>query len=87
MAKALKVTVSMPEELLERIDREARGRGISRSGFLVEAARHELGWPSPAQIDAATERGRVALAGAGSFESADLIRANRATRDARDQRR
>jgi metal-responsive CopG/Arc/MetJ family transcriptional regulator len=24
MAKALKVTVSMPEELLERIDREAR---------------------------------------------------------------
>jgi metal-responsive CopG/Arc/MetJ family transcriptional regulator len=87
MAKASKVTVSIPAELLERIDREARRRGISRSDFLVEAAWHELGCASPAQIDAAIERGRAALAGAGSFESADLIRADRATRDARDRRR
>jgi predicted transcriptional regulator len=79
MAKMSKVTVSIPDELLERIDREARRRGISRSGFLVEAARRELGWASPAQIDAAIERGRAALAEAGSFESADLIRDERAT--------
>jgi hypothetical protein len=87
MAKAPKVIILIPNELLERIDREAKERGTSRSGFLVEAARHELAWPGSAQIDAATERGHIALAGVGRFESADLIRADRTTRDARDRRR
>ena len=87
MAKASKVAVSIPAELLERVDREARRCGMSRSGFLAEAARRELGWASPAQIDAALERGRAALAEAGSFESADLMRAERAARDGRDRRR
>jgi metal-responsive CopG/Arc/MetJ family transcriptional regulator len=87
MAKALKVMVSIPDELLTRIDREAEERGTSRSAFLQEAARHELGWPDPARVDAALERGRAALAEAGSFESAELIRAEREARDARDRRR
>ncbi len=42
---------------------------------------------SPARIDAAIERGRAALAGAGRFESADLIRADREARDKQDGRR
>jgi predicted transcriptional regulator len=87
MSKALKVMVSMPDELLERIDRAADERGTSRSGFLQEAARRELGWPDPAVIDAALERGRAALHVAGRFESADLIRAARKARDDRDRRR
>lgn len=87
MADASKVIVSVPDELLERIDREAKERGTSRSGFLVEAARRELGGPGAVQIDAAIEQGYVALAGAGRFESADLIRADRATRDVRDRHR
>jgi metal-responsive CopG/Arc/MetJ family transcriptional regulator len=87
MAQAAKVIVSIPGELLERIDREARKPGMSRSDFVVEAAQRELGWASSAQIDAAIERSRTALAEAGSFESTDLIRAERATRDARDRRR
>jgi hypothetical protein len=87
MAKATKVLVTMPDDLLDRIDRETRSIGSTRSDFLQEAARRQLGWPDPATIDAALERGRAALAGAGSFEAADLIRADREARDARDRRR
>lgn len=87
MARAAKVMVSIPDELLERIDREAEGRGTTRSGFLQEAARRELGWPDPLRIDAALDRGRAALADAGSFESVELIRTEREARDARDRRR
>jgi len=83
-AKATKVMISMPEDLLERVDRAAGERGTSRSAFLQEAARRELGWPDPATVDAALERGRNALARAGAFESAELVRAER---DARDRRR
>ena len=79
--------VSIPDERLERIDREAEGRGTTRSGFLQEAARRELGWPDPDRIDAALDRGRAALADAGSFEAVELIRIEREARDARDQRR
>lgn len=87
MSRSAKVMISVPEDLLERIDREASQRGTSRSTFLQEAARRELGWPDPVAFDAALERGRAALAAAGSFESADLIRSERDARDARDRRR
>ena len=82
-----KVLISLPDELLQRIDREAERRSSTRSGFLQQAARRELGWPDPAALDAALERGRAALAGAGAFESADVIRSERDSRDARDRRR
>lgn len=82
-----KVMISMSEQLLERVDREARARGKTRSAFLQEAARRELGWPDPVKIDVALDRGRAALAKAGHFESAGLIRGERDARDARDRRR
>jgi Arc/MetJ-type ribon-helix-helix transcriptional regulator len=85
MPKATKVLVTMPDDLLERIDRETKSAGTTRSDFLQEAARRQLGWPDPAAIDAALERGRRALSGAGSFESAELIRAAREERDIRDR--
>jgi len=85
--KTKKVMISLPDDLLERIDRAAAERRTSRSAFIQEAARRELGWPDPAAIDAALERARAALAGAGRFESAELIRAERDARDARDRRR
>jgi HicB_like antitoxin of bacterial toxin-antitoxin system len=87
MAKAQKVMVSIPDDLLGRIDREADERGTTRSGFLQEAARRELGWPDPVAMDAALARGRAALEDLGGFESVDLIRAEREERDARDRRR
>jgi hypothetical protein len=82
-----KILVSLPDDLLERIDREARARGTNRSRFLQEAARRQLGWPDPAALRAALTRGRRALAEIGSFESADLIRKQRQAADARDRRR
>jgi predicted transcriptional regulator len=82
-----KVLISLPDDLLERIDREARVRGSTRSAFLQEAAQRELGWPSRESLNAALQRGRDALAGLGPFESADLIRDERLEHDARDRRR
>ncbi len=82
-----KVMISISDDLLERVDREAGARGSTRSAFLQEAARRELGWPDPARIDAALKRGRQALAEAGAFESAEVIRRQRDGRDARDRRR
>jgi len=82
-----KVLISMPDELLARVDREADRRGATRSGFLQDAAQRELGWPDPAALDAALDRGRAALVSVGAFESAELIRGERDARDARDRRR
>lgn len=87
MEKATKVLVTMPVDLLERIDRETRSLGQTRSEFLQEAVRRRLGWPDPLTVDAALLRGRAALAELGSFESAEVIRSDREERDARDQRR
>jgi len=78
-----KVLITVPDELLQRIDREARARKLTRSRFLQEAARRELGWPTADVMDTALERGRRALAHAGAFESADLIRRDRDARDGR----
>jgi hypothetical protein len=82
-----KVLISIPDELLAAIDREASARGDSRSSFLQAAARRELGRPSKARIQAALERGQRALHDVGAFESADVIRADRDARDAADRRR
>ena len=82
-----KVLISVPDDLLERIDREANARGTTRSRFLEEAARRELGWPDPEELDEAVVRAREALAPYGAFESADLIREDREARDAGDRRR
>jgi metal-responsive CopG/Arc/MetJ family transcriptional regulator len=38
-----KVMVSIPDDLLGHIDAEAARRGVSRSGFLQEAARQRIG--------------------------------------------
>ena len=77
-----KVLISVPDELLERIDRAAKARKTTRSRFIEEAAQHELGWPAAESMDAAVNRAREALASAGPFESAGLIRRDREARDA-----
>ena len=82
----VKVLISMPGDLLQRVDREAAAKGTSRSRFLQDAAARELGTPSRERIAAALARGRDALAGAGAFESAALIREGREARDAADRR-
>ena len=82
-----KVLVSIPDDLLERVDREADRRRITRSALLQQAARRELGWSDISAIDAALQRGREAMVGAGTFESVDEIRRERDEHDVLHRRR
>ncbi|CDZ60866.1 DNA-binding protein, CopG family [Neorhizobium galegae bv. orientalis] len=42
VAKAVRINITLPEDVLERIDRFAADHGLSRSGFLARAASHEI---------------------------------------------
>jgi metal-responsive CopG/Arc/MetJ family transcriptional regulator len=80
-----KVMISLGDDVLARIDREAQRRGTSRSALIREAALRELGRPDSGLMDAAVTRSRARFArGAARFESAKLVRAER---DSRDRRR
>jgi len=81
-----KVMISMPDDLLSLVDREARRRGASRSAFLQDAARSELGRQDRRTMEAAVQRSRDRFVRAGRFDSASLVRADRDARDARDRR-
>jgi len=81
------VTVSIPNDLLARIDREAAVRATSRSEWLQAAALRELGRPDPVAIDAALAAGRAALEGSGSFQSTKAVRAGRDALANRDRTR
>ncbi|MEI4273527.1 ribbon-helix-helix protein, CopG family [Klenkia sp. LSe6-5] len=72
-----KVMVSLPEQLLLDLDREAARRGSSRSALLATAARRELEQQDPAELDALLDRARAAMRSAGAFESGDVVRAER----------
>jgi len=72
-----KVMVSLPEELLQQIDAEARRRSVSRSALLAEAARRELDRPDRGAVDEAIRRSERRFENAGSFDSAELVRRDR----------
>ena len=72
--------ISLPDDVLARVDAEARRRGTSRSALLREAALRELGRPDQRVIDAAVARSRARFAGAGSFDAAAVVRADRDAR-------
>ncbi len=75
-----KVMVSIPDDLLARVDNEAHRRATSRSALLAAAVERELDRRDPASVDAAVERSRARFRRAGPFESADLLRAERDSR-------
>lgn len=75
-----KVMVSLPADLLTELDAEVKRRGTSRSALLAEAARRELARRDPADLAAAIERSQRRFRAAGSFESADVVRADRDNR-------
>lgn len=81
-----KVLISLPEDLLAAIDREADARGLSRSAFLRAAAEHELRWRNPARVMAALARGQAAMAGLGPADAAEEIARTRRERTERDRR-
>lgn len=71
--------ISIPDDLLERVDSAATERATTRSGLLRDAVERELDRPTSARIRRALDDGRRLFADAGSFESAELLR------EARDQ--
>lgn len=75
-----KVMVSLPDDLLQRVDQEARRRSTSRSALLAEAARRELARRDPEAVAEAIERSEKRFRGSGAFEAADLVRADRDAR-------
>lgn len=72
--------VSIPADLLERIDTEAKRRSVSRSALLAAAAKRELSRPDPELVAAAIARSEARFRDAGAFESAAMVRADRDTR-------
>ena len=59
-----KVMVSMPDDLLERLDRRARERGTTRSGLLQELTEREV------SLEEGKQRRRIdeLLAGTASYD-------------------
>lgn len=82
-----KVMVSIPDDLLERIDREAARRSTSRSALLQAGALRELGHPAPEEFDRTVAEIRAALRNAPRVDTAALVRAERDALDARDRLR
>lgn len=81
-----KVMVSIPDDLLEQIDRVARTRGVTRSALLQDAARRDLEAGRGAEIREALAQGRALISALElpALDSTDIIRADR---DSRDDRR
>jgi hypothetical protein len=75
-----KVMVSIADDLLAKIDAEAERRSISRSALLATAARRELARRDGELVAAAIERSEQRFRHAGTFEAAELVRADRDTR-------
>ncbi|KEQ03244.1 type II toxin-antitoxin system HicB family antitoxin [Pseudorhizobium pelagicum] len=41
--KAVRINITLPEDVLKQIDAFAEAQGLTRSGFLARAAKHEMG--------------------------------------------
>jgi predicted transcriptional regulator len=80
-----KVMISIPDDLLERIDRLAGEQQLSRSGFLRKLAVSELDRPTPEAVRRALDEGQRLFTEAGPFESEELIREARDERTRRDE--
>jgi metal-responsive CopG/Arc/MetJ family transcriptional regulator len=75
-----KVMVSLPDELVRDIDKEARRRSMSRSALLAAAARRELARHDPTAVAEAIARSEQRFRAAGAFDAAELVRQDRDAR-------
>ncbi len=75
-----KVMVSLPAELVRRLDQEARKRSMSRSALIAAAALRELARRNPEAVATAIARSEKRFQSAGAFEAADLVRQDRDVR-------
>jgi hypothetical protein len=81
-----RVLISLPDELLERIDAEVERRDTNRSALLRQLAERELRVRDPGAAHAAIERMRARAAGAPAFDAADAVRKSRDELDRRAER-
>lgn len=72
--------MSLPEELLVRVDEEARRRSLSRSALLATAVRRELERRDPEALAEAVARSEARFARAGCFDAGEMVRADRDAR-------
>ena len=72
-----KVMISLPQDLLQRIDEEAKRRSISRSALIASAARRELARPNPDAVAEAIARSEARFLRSGAFESSAMVREQR----------
>jgi metal-responsive CopG/Arc/MetJ family transcriptional regulator len=72
-----KIMVSLPEDLLRRVDEEASRRSMSRSALIALAARRELARRDPDLVADAIARSEARFLRSGTFEAADLVREHR----------
>ncbi len=63
--RAVRVNITPPEDVLKAIDAFAEAHGLSRSGFLVRAAKHEIGHANDDYDDNYAEKRLGALADDG----------------------
>jgi Arc/MetJ-type ribon-helix-helix transcriptional regulator len=85
-----KVMISLPEEFLRRIDREARTQGRSRSELIREALRRlidDRGGRSLSWSKAVTSLRRLESEWIDRWDSTDVIRRDRESRHGREDRR
>lgn len=75
-----KIMVSLPEDLVRRLDEEARKRATSRSALIALAARRELSRSDPEAVSAAIARSEERFRRMGAFEAAELVRSDRESR-------
>lgn len=76
MISMAKVMISLPDDLLERLDREAARQSTTRSGLLQTILRERLVRPNLAARRRAVDALRKSLRG-GDWNAEDLIRAER----------
>lgn len=72
-----KVLLSLPDDLLEQVDSEAKRRALTRSALLRVAATHEIGRRGTADRSEAVAELRALFADTPEFSAADVARAAR----------
>ncbi len=75
-----KVMVSIPDELLARVDQEAKRRSVSRSALLAAAVRRELDRRDSDAVAEAVARSEQRFARSGRFDAGEMVRADRDAR-------
>lgn len=75
-----KVMISIPDDLLGKIDAEVKRRQTSRSNLLREAARREIGILRRERADVLDEMDRLSAGWSGDLDAAALVRSDRLRR-------